>query len=41
MKKEFINKLYIAFTTLIIVSIVICGISYLWDKNSINVSFVK
>ncbi|ELY3910925.1 TPA: hypothetical protein NJW68_001847 [Acinetobacter baumannii] len=41
MKKEFINKLYIAFTTLIIISIVICGISYLWDKNSINVLFVK
>lgn len=41
MKKQLIDKLIYAFTLSIIVSITICGISYLWDKNSVNVSFVK
>lgn len=41
MKKQLIDKLIYAFTISTIISITICGISYLWDKNSVNVSFVK
>lgn len=41
MKKEFINKLYIAFVISMIITIVCCGIAYLWDRNSVDVSFVK
>ncbi|WP_336976071.1 hypothetical protein [Acinetobacter pittii] len=41
MKKELIDKLYISFVISIIISIVICSITYLWDKNSLNVSFIK
>lgn len=41
MKKEFINKLYIAFVISMIITIVCCCIAYLWDRKSVDVSFVK
>jgi len=41
MKKELINKILVAFVICMIVSITTCGIAYLWDRSSVNVSFVK
>lgn len=41
MKKELINKILVAFVVCVIVSITTCGIAYLWDRSSVNVSFVK
>ncbi|NAR99895.1 hypothetical protein [Acinetobacter haemolyticus] len=41
MRKELINKIFVAFVISMIVSITTCGIAYLWDKNSVSVSFVK
>ncbi|YCO57255.1 hypothetical protein ACL9Z5_000536 [Acinetobacter calcoaceticus] len=41
MEKELINKILVAFVISMIVSITTCGIAYLWDRDSINVSFVK
>lgn len=41
MKKQLTNRLICAFTISMIVSITTCGIAFLWDRNSVNVSFVK
>ncbi|GLG82601.1 hypothetical protein [Acinetobacter calcoaceticus] len=41
MKKELINKILVAFLICMIVSITTCGIAYLWDRDSVNVSFIK
>ncbi|WP_141669895.1 hypothetical protein [Acinetobacter gyllenbergii] len=41
MKKELINKILVAFVICMIVSITICGVAYVWERNSINISFVK
>lgn len=41
MKKELINKILVAFVVCVIVSITTCGIAYLWDRSSVNVSFIK
>ncbi|WP_284086151.1 hypothetical protein [Acinetobacter pittii] len=41
MKKELINKILVAFLICMIVSITTCGIAYLWDRTSVNVSFIK
>ncbi|HEO1817531.1 TPA: hypothetical protein VAM31_002622 [Acinetobacter baumannii] len=41
MKKELVNKILVAFVICMVVSITTCGIAYLWDRSSVNVSFIK
>lgn len=41
MKKELKEKILISFVYSVIISIVSCLIAYIWNKNSVNVSFVK